>query len=54
MKNQTWELQDLPQGKKPITNKKVFKTKLITNDTIEKFKAKLMARNFEQIEGIDF
>lgn len=54
MKNQTWKLQDLLACKRKITNKWVFKTKLITNGQVEKLKARLVARGFKQTKGINF
>ncbi|CAL9006509.1 unnamed protein product [Prunus brigantina] len=40
-KNDTWELVDLPQGKKPIGVKWVYKTKLNAQGEVEKYKARL-------------
>jgi hypothetical protein len=47
-KNQTWQLVDLPLGKKPITTKWVYKVKIHVDGTTKKFKARLMARGFQQ------
>ena len=52
--NHTWELVDLPQGSKPIGCKWVFRRKYHTNDTLQTFKAKLVAKGFKQKEGIDY
>ena len=41
-------------GKKPISAKCIFKAKLGPSGTIDKLKAHLVARGFEQTEGIDF
>jgi hypothetical protein len=38
-KNQTWELVQLPLGKKPITSKWVYKIKNGINGKLEKYKA---------------
>jgi len=38
-KNQTWELVQLPKGKKPITSKWVYKIKNGTNGKLEMYKA---------------
>lgn len=50
----TWELTDLPQGKKAISCKWVFHTKRHQNGEVERFKARLVARGCEQRYGIDF
>jgi hypothetical protein len=52
--NRTWELADLPHGHRAITLKWVFKIKRDEADSIVKHKARLVARNFLQQEGIDF
>ena len=37
-----------------VGSKWVFKTKLKPDGTIDRYKARLVARGFSQIEGIDF
>lgn len=54
MSNGTWELVDLPEGKKPINNKWVYKTKVDANGKVEKHKARLVIKGYSQIEGIDY
>jgi hypothetical protein len=53
-KNCTWELADLPRGHNVITLKWVFKLKRDEAGAIVKHKARLVARDFVQREGIDF
>jgi hypothetical protein len=53
-KNRTWELADLPRGHSAITLKWVFKLKRDEVGAIIKHKARLVARDFMQREGIDF
>jgi hypothetical protein len=53
-KNRTWELADLPRGHRVITLKWVFKLKRDEVEAIIKHKARLVARDFLQWEGIDF
>jgi hypothetical protein len=50
----TFELVKLPENRKPISCKWVFRLKRDINGNIEKFKARLVARGFSQIPGIDF
>ena len=53
-KNGVWHLVDLPSGVKPLTTKWIFKVKKGKHGQIEKFKARLCVRGFEQQKGIDF
>ena len=50
----TWELTELPPGKKPVGVKWVFKIKTNADGSLDKFKARLVAKGFTQIEGEDF
>ncbi|KAH9288125.1 hypothetical protein KI387_032242, partial [Taxus chinensis] len=54
MKNNTWQLVDLPPGKKPIGCKWIFKTKYKSDGTIDKYKARIVAKGYAQQEGIDY
>ena len=54
MKNQTWELVQLPKNKVPIISKWLFESKLKFDCSIDKFKAILVAKGYSQQEGIDF
>ena len=47
MSNQTWELADLPKVSRPISSKWIFKTKLIPDGSINKYKARLLIRGFD-------
>lgn len=50
---QTWTLVDLPNGRKPISAKWVFKVKAAGTEN-ERFKARWVAKGYAQIAGIDF
>nr|GEW62281.1 zinc finger, CCHC-type [Tanacetum cinerariifolium] len=52
--NNTWVLADLPPGCKPLGCKWIFKRKLKLDETIEKFKARLVIQGFKQKSGIDY
>lgn len=53
-RNQTWELTDLPQGRKAIGSKWVFKKKFDDNGKVVRRKARLVAQGFSQKYGIDY
>jgi len=53
-KNETWKLTPLPPNRKPISSKWVFKIKTHADGTIDKYKARLVARGFTQVQGIDY
>ncbi|MCO5560344.1 hypothetical protein L7F22_013956 [Adiantum nelumboides] len=53
-KNHTWDLVDLPTGKKPIGTKWVFKVKIKQDGTIDRYKARLVAKGYAQQKGIDY
>jgi hypothetical protein len=52
--NGTREITDRPYGCKPVGCKWVFKKNLIPDGTIEKYKARLVAKDYTQKEGEDF
>ena len=51
--NQTWELTELPVGKKALHNKWVYRIKN-EHDGNKHYKAKLVVKRFQQKEGIDY
>ena len=52
--NRTWTLVPLPPNAKAITSRWVFKIKPGSNGEQERYKARLVARGFEQTSGVDF
>ncbi|KAL0313918.1 UNVERIFIED_CONTAM: Retrovirus-related Pol polyprotein from transposon RE1 [Sesamum angustifolium] len=52
--NHTWELTTLPEGKRAIGSKWVYKVKLNPDGTVERYKARQVAKGYNQIEGVDF
>ncbi|KAH9666221.1 protein kinase domain-containing protein [Citrus sinensis] len=53
-KNNTWTLTHLPDGKKAIGSRWVYKIKYQSDGTIERYKARLVAKGYTQTEGIDY
>ncbi|KAM2039353.1 hypothetical protein ACFX1T_012806 [Malus domestica] len=52
--NDTWSLQPLRLGKKPVGCKWVYKIKFNSDGSIERYKARLVAKGYSQIEGLDY
>ena len=52
--NGTWEISDLPPDKKALGCKLVFKIKYKSDETVERYKARLVIFGNHQVEGIDF
>lgn len=53
-KNETWQLQDLPQGKNALGLKWVFKTKFGADGKVQQYKARIVAKGYAQQHGVDF
>ncbi|CAN0884979.1 Retrovirus-related Pol polyprotein from transposon TNT 1-94, partial [Linum grandiflorum] len=54
MSKHTWELVDLPKGCKAIGCKWIFKRKLMTDGSVERYKARLVIKGYSQKSGLDF
>ncbi|KAH9307124.1 hypothetical protein KI387_043796 [Taxus chinensis] len=54
VKNNTWELVPLPKGKKLVRCKWVYKTKYEADGLVEKYKVRLVAKGYSQVEGVDY
>ncbi|GKD04394.1 putative RNA-directed DNA polymerase [Tanacetum coccineum] len=52
--NGTWELVDLPIGRKAIGSKWVYRIKYMSSGEIERYKARVVAKGYNQKEGIDY
>ena len=53
-KSNTWELVDLPPGRKLVQCKWVYKTKFAADGSPLKYKARLVAKGYSQVHGIDY
>ena len=54
MKNGVWEIVPRPNENSVVSSKWIFKTKHSTDGSIEKYKARFVARGFSQKEGINY
>ncbi|XP_070041256.1 uncharacterized protein [Nicotiana tomentosiformis] len=52
--NHNWEVVDLPEGKKPIGSKWMFKIKYKLTEEVDRCKARLVAKGYTQQEGLDY
>ena len=52
--NDTFELVKLPQGKRALKNRWVYRLKQDENTSIPRYKARLVVKGFSQKKGIDF
>jgi hypothetical protein len=54
MKNDVWEIVPRPEGKSVVTSKWVYKIKHAVDGSIDKYKARFVARVFSQHDGEDY
>ena len=52
--NQVWTLVDLPNDRKAVENKWIFKKKTDADGNVTVYKARLVAKGFRQVQGIDY
>jgi hypothetical protein len=52
--NETWDLVDMPSGRKPIGTKWVFKRKYKSDGSLDRYKARLVCTGYSQKYGIDY
>ena len=53
-KNETWDLVRLPDGRELVGCKYVFKKKLDAIRQDNKYNARLVAKGYAQVKGVDF
>jgi hypothetical protein len=54
LKNDVWDIVSRPEGKSVVTSKWIYKIKHATDGSVEKYKARFVARGFSKVEGIDY
>ncbi|GAB1869619.1 Gag-pol polyprotein [Camponotus japonicus] len=54
LENGTWDLVELPPGKRVIDNRWIFKIKRDENGDIERYKARLVVKGCSQRKGFDY
>ena len=54
LKNDVWDIAPRPKEKSVVSSKWLFKVKYAVDGSIEKYKARFVARGFSQKEGINF
>jgi hypothetical protein len=54
IKNDVWEIVPRPKSKDVVSSKWLFKIKHVVDGSIDKYKARFVARGFSQKKGIDY
>nr|GEY56796.1 uncharacterized mitochondrial protein AtMg00810-like [Tanacetum cinerariifolium] len=54
LRNGTWEIVELPEGRKAVGSKWIYKIKFRSSGEIDRYKERLVAHEFGQKEGIDY
>jgi len=54
MKNDVSDIVPKPEGKSVVSSKWIYMIKHVADGSIEKYKARFVARGFSQKEGIDY
>jgi hypothetical protein len=52
--NLVWNLVDLPDGSRAVECKWVFKKKIVIDGNVYVYKARLIAKGFQQVQGVDY
>ena len=52
--NKVWTLIDLPNDRQAIENKWIFKKKTDTDGNVTVYKARLVAKCFQQVHGVEY
>ena len=52
--NKVWTLVDIPEDRKAIENKWILKKKTDVDENVSVYKARLIAKGFWQVQGVDY
>ena len=52
--NKVWTLIDLPNDRRVIEIKQIFKRKTDANSSVTIYKARIVAKGFRQVQGVDY
>ena len=52
--NKGWTLVDLPDDRQAIENKWIFKRKTNADSSVTIFKARLVEKGFDKVQGVDY
>ena len=52
--NKVWTLMDLPDDRQTIENKWIFKRKMDVDSSVTIYKARIVAKGFRQVQGVDY
>ena len=52
--NKVWTFVDLPTDRQAIENKWIFKRKTDTDSSVTIYKARIVAKGFRQVQGVDY
>lgn len=50
----TWDITYLPSGKKPVGCRWIFTLKFLADGSLQRYKARLVAKVYTQKEGLDY
>ena len=54
LQNDTWDIVDLPKGKRPVTCRWIYTLKCKSDGSLDRYKARLVAKGYTQTFGIDY
>lgn len=54
VRNSVWDVVPRPEKKSVVSSRWLYKVKQVVDGSVEKHKARFVARGFSQVEGIDY
>ena len=54
VRNSVWDVVPRPENKSVVSSRWLYKLKKATDSSVEKHKARFVARGFSQVKGIDY